>query len=359
MRPPPLKPHRVVVLALDSVVPFDLAVPCQVFGFGGAAQDSRYYTVTVCGPDHPTRRRRGAHPIAVRTANGFSITVERGLSALRLADTVVVPGIADIDGPVPDSVRAALRRAYARGARIVSICTGAFVLAAAGLLDGRRATTHWADTQHLAARYPGVSVVPDVLYVDEGKVLSSAGIAAGLDLCLHLVRRDYGAEVANATARRLVVAPHRSGGQAQFAEEPVAPETGGGLEQLRTWLLSRLASAVTLSEMATHAGMSRRSFIRRFRSETGTSPLRWLIHQRVISARRLLELSSEPVERIATRCGFRSALSLRQHFRRATGVPPAAYRRMFQGSHGDAPRRAASGPSPRSGPAARRRTRSR
>lgn len=322
------RPHRVVVLALDSVVPFDLGVPCQVFGYGGQDPDVPYYRLVVCAPKG---HRRG-----VGTANGFSLMASRGLGALRSADTVIVPGIADLESPLAKDVRVALRSAHARGARIVSICTGAFVLAAAGLLDQKRATTHWLDAPRLATRFPRVCVTPDVLYVDEGQVLTSAGMAAGIDLCLHLVRRDYGADVANRFARRLVVAPHRSGGQAQYAEQPVSGESGNGgggsaqLEPTRDWMLAHLAKSLTVDAMAEHARMSRRSFVRHFRAETGTSPLRWLLHQRVLRAQRLLETSREGVERIAVLCGFGSALSLRQHFRRVTSVSPIAYRRTFQ-----------------------------
>lgn len=312
--------HRVAVLALDSVVTFDLGVPCQIFG-GRADLGVVRYAAEVCG----------AVAGLVRTSNGFDLHVPSGLEALARADTVIVPGIEDVDAPVPAAVLAALRVAHARGARVASICTGAFVLAAAGLLDGKRATTHWQDAPLLAARHPLITVDPAVLYVDEGRVLTSAGIAAGLDLCLHLVRRDHGAAVANAVARRMVVAPHRSGGQAQFAERPLPNDPAGGLEATRGWMLLRLAEPLSLERLAAHAGTSRRTFIRQFRAETGTSPLRWLVHQRVLLAQRLLEQGGEPLERLATRCGFGSALVLRQHFRRATGTTPLAYRLAFRG----------------------------
>lgn len=323
------RPHRVVVVALESVVPLDLSAPCQVFGYGGSVADSRCYSLVVCGAvERPRGRSRRLY---VATANGFAIVVRCGLEAVRHADTVVVPGIANLDTPPPPAVCDALRAAYARGARVASICTGAFVLAAAGLLDGRRATTHWADAQRLAKRYPRVRVMPDVLYVDDGQILTSAGVAAGIDLCLHMVRRDFGAEAANTVARRLVVAPHRSGGQAQYADRPVASDSSGGLEHTRSWILQRLADPLTVNAMAAHAQVSRRTFARHFVAETGTSPLRWLLDQRVLYARRLLETTRVPIERVATRCGFGSSVTLRVHFRRATGVSPTAYRRTFRG----------------------------
>lgn len=329
MSPRAVRPHRVVVLALDSVVPLDLSAPCQVFGYGGAVPERWRYSLVVCAA--AARRSRDSRRLYVSTANGFSIATTQGLEAVRRAETVVVPGIANLDTPVSPAVCVALREAYARGARVVSICTGAFVLAAAGLLDGRRATTHWADAQRLAEQYPRVRVIPDVLYVDEGQILTSAGVAAGIDLCLHIVRRDYGAEAANTVARRLVVAPHRSGGQAQYAEHPVANESSGGLERTRAWMLARLENSLTVGAMAAHARLSRRTFARHFVAETGTSPLRWLLDQRVLCARRLLETTRAPIERVATRCGFGSSVTLRLHFRRATGVSPTAYRRTFRG----------------------------
>jgi transcriptional regulator GlxA family with amidase domain len=265
------------------------------------------------------------------TTSGPSLHVERGLDALAEADTVLVPGFDPTAWPPPVAVLDALRAAHARGARVASICTGAFVLAEAGLLDGRRATTHWRYAAQLAERYPAVAVDPDVLYLDEGDVLTSAGVAAGIDLCLHLLRRDHGAEAANAAARQTVVAPHRSGGQAQFIERPVPAGTDGGLEGTRTWALERLAEPLTVARLARHAHTSERTFNRRFRAETGTTPLRWLLTQRIDHARRLLEASDLPVETVAQRCGFGSGASLREHFRRATATTPTAYRRTFGG----------------------------
>jgi transcriptional regulator GlxA family with amidase domain len=242
---------------------------------------------------------------------------------------VIVPGVGERELRRPEPVLAALRAADRRGARIVSICTGAFVLAQAGLLDGRRAATHWRDASTLARLFPEVTVDRDVLYVDEGRVLTSAGVAAGIDLCLHLVRRDLGAEEANRIARRMVVAPHRGGGQAQFVERPVPATSGDGLGPTCAWMLERLDEPLTVQEMARHAARSERSFARHFRAATGTTPLRWLHEQRVLHARRLLEETDLPVEDVARRAGFGTATSLRTHFVRATRTTPTAYRRAF------------------------------
>jgi transcriptional regulator GlxA family with amidase domain len=308
--------HRIAVLALDQVVAFDLAIPAQIFGH----HDERdRYALTVCG------RRAGP----VQTSTGFSIVAEHGLRAVREADTVVIPGI-EAAAPEPGAaVVAALRAADRRGARMVSICTGAFVLAAAGLLDGRRATTHWRHAAELQARHPEVDVDPGVLYVDEGRILTSAGVAAGIDLCLHVVARDHGVAHANAIARRMVVAPHRAGGQAQFVERALPPARGDGLEATRAWMLDRLEQPLTVAAMARHAARSERSFARHFRSETGSTPLRWLHEQRVLHARRLLEETDLPVEDVASRCGFGTATTLREHFSRSVHTTPTAYRRAF------------------------------
>jgi transcriptional regulator GlxA family with amidase domain len=316
--------HRVAVLALPSVVPFDLAVPTQVFGYPLTDLGRKRYSVVVCGPT------RGV----LRTRRGFSVAVPHGLGVLRRAETIIVPGIDDLDLEIPASVCRALVAAHERGTRIVSICTGAFVLAAAGLLDGRRATTHWLDAPVLAARHPAVRVDPSVLYIDEGSILTSAGIAAGLDLCLHIVRKDHGTAVANAVARRLVIAPHRSGGQAQFVTDPIPAARGSALERTRSWMLERLGEPLTVPMMAAHARMSLRTFARRFAAETGTSPLQWLLRQRVLAAQQLLEETAQPVERIAATCGFGSAVSMRVHFHHALETSPLAYRRAFRRSRG-------------------------
>jgi transcriptional regulator GlxA family with amidase domain len=315
-----MRRHRVAILAMPSVVPFDLGVPVQVFGYPRPDLGARRYAAIVCAA------RRGPVP----TCAGFAIQVEHGLEALARADTIVIPGVDDTRLPIPRSVCRAIARAQARGARLLSICTGAFVLAEAGVLDGKRATTHWFDAAELAARYPSVQVDPGVLYIDQGQVLTSAGIAAGIDLCLHVVRSDHGAAVANAVARRLVVAPHRSGGQAQFVRTPVPPAQGQQLESTRAWLLTRLGHPTPLATMAAHAGVPVRTFARRFLSETGTSPLQWMLRQRIAAAQLALEETERSVERIADDCGFGSAVSLRVHFRRALRTSPLAYRRAFR-----------------------------
>ena len=308
--------HRITILAVDSVVAFDLAVPAQVFGH---VDERERYAVRVCG----------VQAGAVATSTGFSILAEHGPEALAWADTVVVPGVGDRTAPRPAAVLEALRNADARGARIVGICTGAFVLAEAGLLDGRRAATHWRDAATLAERHPSIEVDPDVLWVDEGRILTSAGVAAGIDLCLHIVRRDLGAEHANRIARRMVVPPHRGGGQAQFVERPVPDVPEDGLAATCAWMLERLHEPLTVSAMARHAARSERSFARHFLAATGTTPVRWLHEQRVLHARRLLEETDMPVEAVAQAAGFGTATSLRTHFARATRTTPAAYRRAF------------------------------
>ena len=311
-------PAKIVALVFDGVVAFDLATPAQVFGHPA---ERRRYAFSVCTP----------RPGPVATHTGFAIVAEHGLEALAAADTVVVPGHEEVEREWPEPALEALRAAHARGARVASVCTGAFVLAAAGLLDGRRATTHWYDAPRLAALHPRVDVDADVLYVDEGDVLTSAGVAAGIDLCLHMVRADHGAERANRVARRIVVAPHRSGGQAQFVERPLPAAPGDGLERTRAWALERLGEPLTVADMARHAVMSERSFARRFRAETGTTPVRWLIEQRVAHARRLLESTDLPVEAVAAESGFGTAAGLRDHFGRAVRTTPTAYRRAFRG----------------------------
>jgi AraC family transcriptional activator FtrA len=309
--------HHVVALVAGEIVAFDLAIPAQVFG-----REPELYSFAVCAAR--------AGPVATET--GFDVLVPHGLDELVRADTVIVPGIGDRAWPLAPEPLAALRAAAARGARIASICTGAFVLAAAGLLDGRRATTHWRYAARLAREFPAVRVEPDVLYVDEGAVLTSAGVAAGIDLCLHIVRGDHGAGVANDVARRIVVAAHRGGGQAQFVERPLPGAPGdGGLAPTRAWMEERLAQPLTVGEMARHAGYSARSFARRFVAETGTTPLQWLIERRVAEAQRLLEATDLPVEAVAARAGFGTAVGLRQHFARILGTAPTTYRRAFRG----------------------------
>jgi transcriptional regulator GlxA family with amidase domain len=311
---PPM-PHRVAILALDAAVPLDLAIPAQVFG----TYPEVPYRAVLCG----------ARPGSVATCAGFDVVASAGLEGLADADTVVIPGFEPHAREHEPAVLDALRAAHARGARMVSICTGAFALAAAGVLDGRRATTHWRHTDELAALHPAVTVEPSVLYVDAGSVLTSAGVAAGLDLCLHIVRRDHGAALARALARRIVVAPHREGGQAQYVDAPAAAARGGSLEATRAWALERLHEPLTVRALATHACVSERTFARRFVAETGVPALQWLLAQRVDAARAALEASGASVEAVARACGFGTAANLRKHFRRHVATTPTAYRRAF------------------------------
>ena len=316
--------HRVVALALPEVVAFDLAIPSQVFGH----PDERPHYVFALA---------AAEPGPVPTTSGYAVLPTAGLEALAEADTVVVPGYAPHDGPA-EPVLDALRAAARRGARVVSVCTGAFALAAAGLLDGRRAATHWRDADELARRHPDVTVDPGVLYVDEDRILTSAGVAAGIDLCLHLVRRDLGADQAARIARRMVVAPHRDGGQAQFVDVPL-PGAGEGLAPTCAWALDHLAEPLTVADLAAHAGWSPRTFARRFVAEVGTTPLRWLTAQRVLHARRLLETTTLPVESVAEASGLGTAANLRVHLARAAATTPTAYRRTFRTGTAPAPGR--------------------
>lgn len=312
--------HRVVALALPEVVAFDLAIPAEIFG----DRDERdRYSFAVCAES----------PGRVPATTGFDVHAPLGLDALATADTVVVPGYTPLIDPAPP-VLGALRAAAARGARIVSVCTGAFALAAAGLLDGRRATTHWMDAPDLATRHPAVDVDPDPLYVDEGNVLTSAGFAAGIDLCLHLVRADYGPRAAARIARRLVVAPHREGGQAQFLQRPLPPAGGAGMAAVCAWALDRLAEPLTVAALARQAGSAPRTFARHFVAETGTTPLRWLAAQRLLEARRLLESTDLPVDEVARRCGLGTAANLRLHLSRDAATTPTAYRRAYRGRPG-------------------------
>ncbi|MDT4987439.1 MAG: hypothetical protein QOI74_1533 [Micromonosporaceae bacterium] len=317
--------HRVAVLALDDVVAFDLGVPAQVFGAARSAAGRRLYQVTTCTPD--------GGPI--RTTAGFQVVPDHDLSVIADADTVIVPGIHDgpplTDGTLAPPVAEALVAAHDRGARVMSICTGASVLAAAGLLDGRPATTHWHYADRFRRRYPDVKLDPDVLFVDDGAVLTSAGVGAGIDLCLHVIRRDHGSEVANRAARRCVVPPWRDGGQAQYIERPLPRVTAATTADTRGWALSHLGDPLTLRALAGHASMSVRTFTRRFRAETGVSPTRWLREQRIDRARLLLETTHLSVDQVARQAGFGTATSLRQHLNTAIGVAPTAYRRTFAG----------------------------
>jgi transcriptional regulator GlxA family with amidase domain len=309
------RPHRVAVLTLPGVLALDYGIPVQAFG----GWRGRQYAVTVCSET----------PGPVPVEGGPALLIEHGLDALARADTIVVPGLAH-PAPPSASVLGALAAAGARGARLVSICTGAFVLAAAGVLDARRATTHWAYAARLAREYPAVTVEPRSLYVDEGSVLTSAGVAAGIDLCLHIIRTDLGAAATNQCARAMVAAPHRSGGQAQYIDRPALPARGGGLDEVRAWALGRLDEPLTVDLLARHASLSRRTLIRRFHEETGQPPMRWLLDARIDRARELLESCDVPMETVARRCGLGTTANLRTLFKRHLGVPPSAYRDTFR-----------------------------
>jgi transcriptional regulator GlxA family with amidase domain len=278
--------------------------------------------VTVCGPSS-----------SVSADGGFSLAVTGGLDVLREADTLIVPGFGPgfepRSQPLPPAVLDALATARDQGRRVVSICTGAFALAAAGLLDGLHATTHWQYTDELERRHPAVHVDRDVLYVDQGDVLTSAGVCCGIDLCLHIVRRDLGALVANQIARNIVAAPHREGGQAQYVPAPVATAGDTSLADTRAWALERLAQPLAVPQLARHAGMSERSLMRRFVEETGTTPLQWLVNARLGQARELLETTDQSIDLVARDCGLGSAANLRLHFRRTLNTTPTAYRRAF------------------------------
>ncbi|MFI0445492.1 GlxA family transcriptional regulator [Actinomadura sp. 6N118] len=312
------QPHRVAVLAVPPVVPFDVSIPDLVLG-GSVHEGRRLYEVRACT----------LAPGVIKTSADYGLEISNGLEILETAETIIVPGTHTREGIDP-AVLDVLRRAAADGRRIVSICTGTFVLAAAGLLDGRRATTYWRRADTFAALFPAVDLDPSVLYVDDGQILTSAGLAAGIDLCLHIIRNDYGAAAANAAARRVVVAPVRSGGQAQFITAP-RPERANGdsLACTQAWALERLDHRLTIDGLAKQARMSSRTLTRRFRAETGLSPLQWLLRQRIDRARELLETTALPIDDVAHASGLGSADSLRAHLVRQVGLTPTAYRATF------------------------------
>ncbi|HEX6872478.1 MAG TPA: helix-turn-helix domain-containing protein [Micromonosporaceae bacterium] len=316
-------PHRIAVLALAGTAAFDLGIPSQLFGAARTPGGRRHYQVRVCTAD--------SQP--VRTSGGFQVLPEHGPEIIADADTLIVPGIHGdlrVGSERLEPVEEAALRRVRPGTRLVSICTGAFALAAMGWLDGRSATTHWAYAERFRALFPSVRLNPDVLFVDDGDVLTSAGVAAGVDLCLHIIRRDLGAEVANRAARRCVVPPWRDGGQAQFIEQPVPNGSDLTTGPARAWALARLDQPLDLATLAAQARMSVRTFTRRFRDETGLSPSQWLTRQRVERARALLETTDLAVDEVARQAGFGTAVSLRQHLHAAVGVAPLAYRRTFR-----------------------------
>jgi transcriptional regulator GlxA family with amidase domain len=315
--------HHVVTVVAEGMSALEPAVAHDFFG------DDRseylgvdWYRYSVTGVDRLPQRR--SYPFAVPPVD---------LGLLRRADTIVIPGWSSKDRTPRPEFYDALRHAHARGTRLVSFCTGAFALAEAGLLDGRSATTHWEFTALFAERYPAVCVDPSVLYVDDGNVLTSAGAAAAIDLALHVIRTDFGADVANRVAREMVVSPHRAGGQAQFIETAITAEPAGTdhLSATMAWASERLGEALSVADLAAHAAVSPRQFTRQFRARTGTSPHQWLLTQRTAFAQRLLETTEQSVERIATSAGFGTAAAMRLHFQRALHTSPAAYRRCFQG----------------------------
>ncbi|HEV2782564.1 MAG TPA: helix-turn-helix domain-containing protein [Actinophytocola sp.] len=319
------RPHLVAVLALDEVVAFDLGTPTQVFHAARDQQDRRLYQVRMCTP--------GGRP--VRSSAGFTVTPEHGLELLAEADTVLVAGVyygAQVltDGTLDVPVRDALRAAAHRGARVMSTCTGAFVLAAAGLLDGRRATTHWSHADNFRQLFPNVDLDPDVLFVDEGQILTSAGVGAGVDLCLQVVRDDHGSGIANMAARRCVVPPWRPGGQSQYIVRPIPEVTDTSTAAARAWALEHLHEPLHLRALAARARMSVRTFTRRFREETGLSPGKWITQQRVERARHLLETTDLAIDQVARHSGFGTGAALRQQMSATLGVAPSAYRTTFR-----------------------------
>ncbi|MFI9581467.1 helix-turn-helix domain-containing protein [Streptomyces sp. NPDC052236] len=313
---------NVAAVLLSEVHPFELGVVCEVFGLDRGADGLPVYDFAAVSAEGPT----------VRTHAGFTISTPYGLDRLAEADLIAVPtGGSYPTRDYPEELLTALRDAVERGARVLSVCTGAFVLGAAGLLDGRRCTTHWRHSQALAARFPLALIDPDVLYVDEGSVITSAGTAAAIDACLHIVRQEHGPEVANHIARRMVVPPHRDGGQAQYIERPLPRTRCDTVGEVLAWMELHLDLDMTVEQLAARAHMSPRTFARRFQQETGTTPYRWLLRQRVLLSQELLETTDETVDAIAGRSGFGNAAGLRHHFLRTLGTTPNAYRRTFRG----------------------------
>jgi len=316
----PVRGHRPLVVAIvyDGLAMFEFGVVTEAFALPRPDIGVPWYRFQVCAA------QRGP----IRALGGLTVEVRNGLRALTAADTIVVPGW-NIDEVPPAALLNAIRRAYARGARVVSICSGVFVLAAAGLLDGRRASTHWRYADRLAERFPDIVVERDVLYVDEGRVITSAGSAAGIDLCLHIIRKDYGAEVDNRVARRWVMPPHRDGGQSQYVTEVMHADSAAGLAPLLEWAQANLHRDLTIRELARRAHMSERSFARHFRAASGTTPHQWLVHQRIIAAQRRLETTDDGIDGVAEHVGLGTAATLRHHFRRLFGTAPLMYRKRF------------------------------
>ena len=311
--------HLVVALAYDRLCTFEFGCTVELFALERPELGVDWYDFAVCA----------AEPGAIRAMGGITVQAPYAPELLERADTIIIPGWRDADEPPPAALLALLRAAYQRGARLCSICSGVFVLAATGVLDGQRATTHWRYAEKLAQRFPRIQVQSDDLYVDNGQVITSAGSAAGLDMLLHLVRRDYGARVGNLVAQRLVVAPHREGGQAQFLPRPMAHDEQGRLSKLMDWLRSHPAGPHTIASMAERAAMSARTLQRQFQDATGMGPIEWLTRERVAMAKDLLELPDIALAQVAERAGFGSEESLRHHFRRIVATTPGAYRKAF------------------------------
>ncbi|MET9013638.1 GlxA family transcriptional regulator [Streptomyces olivaceoviridis] len=313
---------NVAAVLLDGVHPFELGVVCEVFGIDRSDDGLPGYDFAVVSAEGP---ELGTHC-------GFTVSTPYGLERLEEADLIAVPaGETYAEREYPEELLAALRRAVDRGTRVLSVCSGVFVLAAAGLLDGRRCAVHWHHAEQLSRRYPRLTVEPDVLYVDEDPVITSAGTAAGIDACLHIVRKEQGPEVANKIARRMVVPPHRDGGQAQFIERPLPKAPCDTVGEVLAWMEAHLDQEVTVEQLAARAHMAPRTFARRFQQETGTTPYRWILRQRVLLAQELLEGTDETMDAIAWRTGFGTAAALRHQFVRALGTTPNAYRRAFRG----------------------------
>ncbi|EJM69031.1 transcriptional regulator containing an amidase domain and an AraC-type DNA-binding HTH domain [Pseudomonas sp. GM49] len=312
-------PGMVAILAYDGLCTFEFGIAVEIFGLPRPEFDFPWYEHRIVAVDQGPMRAMG----------GIQVLADGGMELLASARTIIIPGWRDRSAAVPMELIAALRQAHARGARLLSICSGVFVLAATGLLDGHGATTHWRYTSELAERFPGILVDPDVLYVDSGQLITSAGSAAGIDACLHLVARDFGTQVANCVARRLVMSPQRSGGQAQFIPTPVSPAPRSDLSRVMQWARERLHEPLEVRDLASEAAMSERTFLRRFTEASGQSPKSWLQHERLGRARELLESSDQNTEQIAERCGYRSVESFRVAFRTVVGVPPSVYRERF------------------------------
>ncbi|MGE8063715.1 transcriptional regulator FtrA [Pseudomonas sp. NPDC089569] len=315
----PPAPGLVAILAYDGLCTFEFGIAVEIFGLARPEFDFPWYEQRIVAVDQGPMRAMG----------GIQVLADGGLELLADARTIIIPGWRDRNAAVPEALLTVLRQAHARGARLLSICSGVFVLAATGLLNGHGATTHWRYTAELAQRFPDILVDPDVLYVDSGRLITSAGSAAGIDACLHLVARDFGTRVANTVARRLVMSPQRTGGQAQFIPAPVSLAPRSDLSRVMQWARERLHEPLEVRDLASEAAMSERTFLRRFTQACGQSPKAWLQHERLGRARELLESTDQNTEQIAERCGYRSVESFRVAFRTVVGVPPSVYRERF------------------------------